>query len=355
MSKLIRSVVLRCNITQFRAGMLRLYKLLGRDGWRSSGRRRLVFGEVPYMHWIYHVPGPGSGLQDRTFSAFKWRTDALTTTEEIKYLPTESIWSVLWWETAQMRPQYDPRRGIYQASIGAYEVRDGVRVDFLDGHNAEKPLDTYVMAIGEAFVEFSDWVLSNIGFHQAEEEQPSDVADELPAQVEGAVEGGQAPGVADELPEQAGDEQLPDATEELPDQAEEAKPPDVPPEQAEEVVEEEADQTLEAALKSGDVTLKQALDIVSDRTTMIEYAERGRGYDIATAADIMKAVVEAQDTLEWDGRWGPTHIAKYINNFRKAGPRRIVPRTVRNYLQAAYRRGIRTIDGVRLPYKPRRK
>jgi hypothetical protein len=58
-----------------------------------------------------------------------------------------------------MRPWYHPQKGVYTASIEAYEEAENrVRVDFLDGYSPEDPKKDFPQ-IGEPFNEFVQMLL----------------------------------------------------------------------------------------------------------------------------------------------------------------------------------------------------
>lgn len=170
MGSLIRTSTFSCNIQQFRARVQRLENSLGARSWTSSTGVRLVFGEYPYVRWVYE------SMQDNKhvpIGMLKWseeleRAESQNPTK--RRPPTRASWIVLPWSSTSMRPWYDSRKGIYRAGIEAYEeTNTRVRADFLDGYSPEDPKKDF-LPVGQPFEEFVDMVLNKFAHQGAQTE-----------------------------------------------------------------------------------------------------------------------------------------------------------------------------------------
>jgi hypothetical protein len=95
------------------------------------------------------------------------------------------------------------------------------------------------------------------------------------------------------------------------------------------------------------VTVEQAKRLVSDRNTMLQYMPRSRGYDPSTAKAIVSAIPTAWEN-NIAGQWGPACIAEACGFS-------ITSVAVGHYLKAFIERGIRTIEGIEIPHRSRKK
>jgi len=96
-----------------------------------------------------------------------------------------------------------------------------------------------------------------------------------------------------------------------------------------------------------DMTIEQAKRLVSDRNTMLQYMPRSRGYNPSTAEAIVSAIPTAWEN-NITGQWGPACIAETCGFS-------ITSVTVGHYLKAFVERGIRTIEGIEIPHRSRKK
>jgi hypothetical protein len=134
---------------------------LGALSWISSNGVRLVFGEYPYVKWVYesikqdnHVP----------MGFLKWTNEMESekrTFWETRKTSTRASWLVMPWSSSSMRPWYN-ERGVFSGGIEAYEKTENrVRVDFLDGYSPEDPKIDYP-SIGQPFIEFIDMLVGEL-------------------------------------------------------------------------------------------------------------------------------------------------------------------------------------------------
>lgn len=159
MGLLITTSMFSCNIQQFRTRIQRLDNSFGARSWTSGKGVRLVFGEYPYVKWVYR------SIQDENHvprGMLKWTKELDESEEQASEKlrpPTRASWIVLPWLPTSMRPWYHPQKGIFTAGIEAYEVADNrVRVDFLDGYSPEDSKKDFPQ-IGQPFEEFTFMLL----------------------------------------------------------------------------------------------------------------------------------------------------------------------------------------------------
>lgn len=159
MGLLITTSIFLCNIQQFRARMQRLDNSLGAQSWISSNGVRLVFGEYPYVKWVYESIQIGNHVP---MGMLKWIDESERVGRNISEKPrpsTPASWLVMPWTSSSMRPSYHPQKGIFTAGIEAYEEGDNrVRVDFLDGYSPEDSKKNFP-PIGQPFEEFAFMLL----------------------------------------------------------------------------------------------------------------------------------------------------------------------------------------------------